>query len=82
MVIGLTVTREILVTVHRLRRKDQSNHVIAANGDGKRKMVAQVVGVSAAILAMISPAWLFLAWPALVGSVWYALKAVPDYLRS
>lgn len=79
----LTVGRELLVSYVRWSKaRGGRKLVIPANSDGKVKMVAQSVGIPAAILGMRWKWMNFLAVPAFIVSVFYSAKSARAYIKA
>lgn len=73
----LNVIREVGMIVLRPVAKV----VIPANRNGKMKFFLQAVGCGCAVLALMQPLWLHLAWPLLVIAMWYSITSAKDYVQ-
>jgi CDP-diacylglycerol--glycerol-3-phosphate 3-phosphatidyltransferase len=73
----LNIVREVGMIVLRPVAKV----VIPANRNGKLKFFLQAVGCGCAVLALLQPLWLYLAWPLLVVAMWYSIISAKDYVQ-
>jgi len=81
--LGFNLVREIGVTILRyVRKRGDSDMVIPADEDGKRKMFLQSVGIGAALVPCPFWWWQLVIWLPLAASLYYSVTSGIHYLKA